>query len=104
MPTHRVFTKTLDYVKRFNRYKNKTAVKEVRSYVIPSEHHCRTLTHDLPRVLTRKGLEEYEIASLANLAPENAEEAKTLIPSLKHKFTDEELDGVLNDLRNYSTF
>ncbi len=50
-----VFVKTLTYVKRFSRYKNRTAVKEVRS------------------LLTKKNLEELEIASLANLCPENAE-------------------------------
>jgi len=79
-----VFLKTLVYVKRFSKYKNKTAVKEVRS------------------LLTKKGLEEYEIASLSNLCPESCEEAKVLIPSLAKKFTDEELDSILNDLKNYS--
>jgi len=81
-----VFIKTLGYVKTFSRYKNKTAVKEVRS------------------LLTKRNLEEFEIASLANLCPESAEEAKSLIPTLGSKFTDDDLEMVLSDLRNYSSF
>jgi len=81
-----VFIKTLNYVKTFSRYKNKTAVKEVRS------------------LLTKKNLEEFEISSLANLCPDTAEEAKSLIPSLSTKFTDDELEQTLADLRNYSSF
>jgi DNA-directed RNA polymerase II subunit RPB4 len=78
--------KSQNYVKRFSRFKNQTAVREVRN------------------LLTKKSLEQWEIASLANLCPETAEEAKALIPSLAIKFTDEELELVLNDLRNYASF
>lgn len=38
------------------------------------------------------------------LCPESAEEAKTLIPSLQNKISDEDLDQLLkeiNDLRNF---
>eukprot|EP01117_Protostelium_nocturnum_P013859 TRINITY_DN5215_c0_g1_i2.p1 TRINITY_DN5215_c0_g1~~TRINITY_DN5215_c0_g1_i2.p1 ORF type:complete len:145 (-),score=64.25 TRINITY_DN5215_c0_g1_i2:241-642(-) len=82
-----VFTKTLNHVKRFSKYKNKTAVKEIRA------------------LLTKKGLEEYEVASLSNLCPDNFEEAKTLIPSLGRDtagLSDQELTILLNDLRVYS--
>jgi len=81
-----VFVKTLSYVKRFSRYKNKTAVKEVRN------------------LLTKRNFEEFEIASLGNLSPESAEECKTLIPTIGKKMTDEELESILSDLKNYSAF
>lgn len=61
------------------------------------------LSFTLSSMLTRKALEEFELASLANLLPETAEEAKCLLPTLTEKFTDEELEVVLNDLRNYSS-
>eukprot|EP01116_Phalansterium_solitarium_P013620 TRINITY_DN3101_c0_g1_i1.p2 TRINITY_DN3101_c0_g1~~TRINITY_DN3101_c0_g1_i1.p2 ORF type:complete len:135 (+),score=19.48 TRINITY_DN3101_c0_g1_i1:56-460(+) len=80
-----VFLKTLNYVKQFNRYKSKTVAKEVRS------------------LLGRKSLAEFEIASLANLCPETTEEAKALIPTLS-KLSDDELEGILNDLKTYSNF
>ncbi|PRP83224.1 hypothetical protein PROFUN_09436 [Planoprotostelium fungivorum] len=90
--SHSVFTKTLNYAKRFGKYKNKTAAKEVRN------------------LLTKKQLEQYEIASLANLTPQEAEEAKILIPSLtlaaegssEPRFSDAELMDILNDLKNYT--
>lgn len=80
-----VFMKTLNYVKQFSRFKNKTAVKEVRN------------------LLTKKNLEEFEIASLANLCPETPEEAKSLMPTLQPKFNDDDLEIILNDLRNYAS-
>jgi len=80
------FVKTFQYVSRFSRFKNKAAVKEVRT------------------LLTKKSLEEFELACLANLCPQSAEEAKALIPSLSKKFSDEELETILTDLRTYSNF
>lgn len=41
---------------------------------------------------------------LGTLCPESAEEAKTLIPSLQNKISDDDLDQLLkeiNDLRNF---
>jgi len=41
---------------------------------------------------------------IGTLCPESAEEAKTLIPSLQNKISDEDLDQLLkeiNDLRNF---
>jgi len=49
-------------------------------------------------------LEEFEIASLGNLSPESAEECKTLIPTIRKKMSEEELESILNDLKNYSAF
>jgi len=86
LETNTVFTKSQNYVNRFSRYKGKAAVQEVRS------------------LLAKKNLEEWELASLANLCPETSEEAKALIPSLAIKFTDDELESILSDLKNYSSF
>lgn len=57
-----VFVKTLDYTQKFNRYKNRETIAQVRS------------------LLGKKKLHKYELACLANLCPETAEEAKALIP------------------------
>eukprot|EP01099_Mayorella_cantabrigiensis_P002632 TRINITY_DN2146_c0_g1_i1.p1 TRINITY_DN2146_c0_g1~~TRINITY_DN2146_c0_g1_i1.p1 ORF type:complete len:140 (-),score=50.33 TRINITY_DN2146_c0_g1_i1:342-722(-) len=76
-----VFQKTLAYVQRFDIYKNKAAVKEIR------------------KMLTKKGLDKFQLASLANLCPPLHEEAKSLIPDLD--INDEELQVILNDLSNY---
>eukprot|EP01119_Soliformovum_irregulare_P020479 TRINITY_DN6635_c0_g1_i1.p1 TRINITY_DN6635_c0_g1~~TRINITY_DN6635_c0_g1_i1.p1 ORF type:complete len:141 (+),score=24.42 TRINITY_DN6635_c0_g1_i1:2-424(+) len=81
-----VFNKTFTYVKRFSRFKNKETIHEVRR-----------------QMSRRNQLDDFEVSALSNLCPETAEEAKALIPSLSAKFTEEELDGILNDLRNYST-
>eukprot|EP01113_Clastostelium_recurvatum_P034003 TRINITY_DN4560_c0_g1_i2.p1 TRINITY_DN4560_c0_g1~~TRINITY_DN4560_c0_g1_i2.p1 ORF type:complete len:142 (+),score=19.14 TRINITY_DN4560_c0_g1_i2:46-471(+) len=80
-----VFSKTLGYVDRFSRFKNKTALKQVRG------------------MLSRQGLAEYEAAAIGNLLPETAEEAKALIPSLQ-RMTDDDLQIILNDVTSYRRF
>ncbi|KAF3438304.1 hypothetical protein FNV43_RR21066 [Rhamnella rubrinervis] len=78
-----VFEKALQYVKRFSRFTNQDAVKQVRE------------------VLSRYQLAEYELAVLGNLCPETAEEAKAVVPSLKTKernHDDEAIEKLLQDL------
>ncbi|XP_051557416.1 DNA-directed RNA polymerase II subunit RPB4 isoform X1 [Myxocyprinus asiaticus] len=58
-----VFMKTLNYTARFSRFKNRETIASVRS------------------LLLQKKLHKFELASLANLCPEAAEEAKALTPS-----------------------
>jgi len=60
------FQKTLTYAQRFGQFGNKEKVKEVR------------------KLLQKEDLQlhKFEQAALANLCPENTDEAKTLIPSL----------------------
>jgi len=81
-----VYKKTEDYVEMFSRFHNSEAIGA-----------CREILRKDP------DLKQYEIAQLANLCPDEAEEGKSLIPSLKHK--DEDLlQSMLNDistLRNY---
>lgn len=50
-------------------------------------------------MLIQKKLHKFEVASLANLCPEAAEEAKALLPSLEGRFEDEELRIMLDDIQ-----
>ncbi|XP_020966537.1 DNA-directed RNA polymerase II subunit 4 isoform X1 [Arachis ipaensis] len=60
-----VFEKSLQYVKRFSRYKNPDAVRQVRE------------------ILARYQLAEFELCVLGNLCPETVEEAIAMVPSIK---------------------
>lgn len=74
-----VFVKTLEHCKTFNRFgDNKEKIHAVR------------------RILQTKKLHKFELAQLANLCPDSAEEARTFIPSLENNFQDEELTEILN--------
>ncbi|CAA7027141.1 unnamed protein product [Microthlaspi erraticum] len=78
-----VFEKSLQYVKRFSRYKNPDAVRQVRE------------------ILSRHQLTEFELCVLGNLCPETAEEAVAMVPSLKTKgrsHDDEAIEKMLHDL------
>ncbi|XP_068635565.1 DNA-directed RNA polymerase II subunit 4 [Aristolochia californica] len=78
-----VFEKSLQYVKRFSRYKNPDAVKQVRE------------------ILSRHKLAEFELCVLGNLCPETVEEAIAMVPSLKSRerfHNDEAIETMLNDL------
>ncbi|KAL2096227.1 hypothetical protein ACEWY4_008375 [Coilia grayii] len=81
-----VFMKTLNYTARFSRYKNRETIASVRS------------------LLLQKKLHKFELACLANLCPEPAEEAKALIPSLEGRFEDEELQQILDDIHVKMSF
>eukprot|EP00128_Syssomonas_multiformis_P002216 Colp12_sorted_trinity150504_noHs@34932 len=85
----RAFLGTLEYCQKFNRYKNKEAIRQVRG------------------LLESKGLHWFEAVSLANLCPESSDEAKTLLPSLQ-RFVEEdgenELQELLNELTKFQKF
>ncbi|KAL0705362.1 hypothetical protein Bca4012_071787 [Brassica carinata] len=77
-----LFEKFLQYVKRFSQYKNPDAVRQVRE------------------ILSRHQLTEFELCVLGNLCPETAEEAVTMVPSLKTKgraHSNEATENILND-------
>ncbi|KAH7444665.1 hypothetical protein KP509_02G087000 [Ceratopteris richardii] len=76
-----VFEKSLQYVKRFSRYQNPNAVKQVRE------------------VLSRNQLAEFEVCVIGNLCPDTLEEAKALVPSLakRSKSDDDEEDGITDE-------
>ena len=73
--------KTIDYCQKFSKFSNKQTVKEIRSLFPPEEFH------------------QFEMAQLANLCCESAEEAVVLIPSLARK-NEDALQLLLNDLQN----
>ena len=77
-----VFTKTHNYTTRFSRFNNRDTISTVRN----------TLSQ-------KSKLHKFEIAQIANLAPETPEEAKGLIPSLEGRFQDEELAQILDDIQ-----
>uniref|UniRef100_A0A0N5A9P7 RPOL4c domain-containing protein n=1 Tax=Syphacia muris TaxID=451379 RepID=A0A0N5A9P7_9BILA len=81
-----VFVKTLNYSRRMARYKSRETIRAVRT------------------LLANKPLHKFEVAQIANLCPESAEEAKALIPSLENKMEDDELDELLKDLHSKKTF
>ncbi|WAR14795.1 RPB4-like protein [Mya arenaria] len=81
-----VFMKTLQYTQRFSKFKNRETIAAVRN------------------LLMSKKLHKFELAALANLCPDNAEEAKSLIPSLEGRFEDEELQQILEDIHTKRSF
>ncbi|CAB3987272.1 DNA-directed RNA polymerase II subunit RPB4 [Paramuricea clavata] len=81
-----VFMKTLDHTQKFSRYKNRETIASVRS------------------LLGKKKLHKFELACLANLCPETAEEAKSLIPSLEGRFEDDDLQQLLDDIQTHRSF
>ncbi|KAJ1653855.1 RNA polymerase B [Dispira simplex] len=81
-----VYQRTYDYVNQFARFKNQDSVREVRQF------------------LADDTLESFEIAQLANLCCEEAEEAKTLIPSLMHKKDDDTLQSLLSEMLTLKKF
>lgn len=76
-----VFNKTHNYTTRFSRFNNRETIATARS------------------ILNQKKLHKFEVAQIANLAPETPEEAKGLIPSLEGRFQDEELAQMLDDIQ-----
>ncbi|KAJ2481597.1 RNA polymerase B [Coemansia sp. RSA 2131] len=74
------YIKTLEYVQQFSRYTNRDTIKEVRALLKPTE------------------LEPFECAQLGNLCCSEYDEAKTLIPSIGSKISDDDLDSLLKQM------
>lgn len=77
------FEKSMEYAKRFSRYTNTDAVRQVRE------------------TLARDQLAEFELCVLGNLCPETAEEANAMVPSLKsggRSLNDDAIEKILYDL------
>ncbi|KAH8874675.1 hypothetical protein MN116_008035 [Schistosoma mekongi] len=82
-----VFTKTLNYVTQFSKFNNRETIESVRN------------------LLTQKRFHNFELAALANLLPDTAEESKALIPSLDSpRFTEEELQQLLDEIQSKRSF
>ena len=79
--------KTLNYLDNFARFKSKESTEAVERLL--SAH---------------PELEAFERAQLGNLCCEEAEEAKTLIPSLADKIGNEELQELLTEINKHRGF
>jgi len=78
--------KTLEYTNTIATNKNADTVRKIRS------------------VLAEAGMTEHELAMVANLQLQTAEEAKKLIPTLTDRFTDDDLNKILLEVENYREF
>ncbi|KAL9613865.1 MAG: hypothetical protein Q9167_001602 [Letrouitia subvulpina] len=82
-----IYLKTQDYLDVFARFKQKENIEAVE------------------RMLAAKTeLELFERSQLGSLCCETAEEAKTLIPSLANKITDQDLQELLDDITKLRHF
>ncbi|KAL0705368.1 hypothetical protein Bca4012_071798 [Brassica carinata] len=84
-----VIEKSLQYAKRFSRYKNPDAVRQVRE------------------ILSRHQFTEFELCVLGNLCLETAKEAVAMVPSLKTKgraHSNKATENILNDLSHVKRF
>lgn len=76
-----ILTKTVDYLHAFSRFKQKENVEAVERLLA-----------------SHTELSKFERAALGSLCPEGIEEAKTLIPSLADKISDDDLAELLDEM------
>lgn len=76
---------TMEYLTNFSRFRDQETVSAVI------------------QLLKSTGLHPFEIAQLGSLACDTADEAKTLIPSLNNKISDDDLERILKELSNLET-
>ncbi|CEP24244.1 unnamed protein product [Cyberlindnera jadinii] len=83
-----VLKKTLDYLSAFSRFRDTETVAAVEALLKAPEN---------------SDLHPFEVAQLGSLACDDVDEAKTLIPSLANKKSDDELKTILNQLSRLET-
>nr|XP_027078255.1 DNA-directed RNA polymerase II subunit 4 isoform X1 [Coffea arabica]XP_027078256.1 DNA-directed RNA polymerase II subunit 4 isoform X1 [Coffea arabica] len=106
-----VFEKSLQYVKRFSRYKNPDSVRQVREILsryqlAEFEVRIQQMQHVSLHLL--KGTLKVplipcllQLCVLGNLCPETVEEAIAMVPSIKNRgraLDDDAIEKMLNDL------
>ncbi|CAD5113384.1 DgyrCDS2557 [Dimorphilus gyrociliatus] len=71
-----------------------------------SEVFMKTLSYcqRFSKMLMSKKLHRFELAALANLCPETADEAKSLIPSLESRFEDDDIQAILDEIKTHRSF
>ncbi|KAK6457173.1 HRDC-like protein [Scheffersomyces xylosifermentans] len=89
--SNEIMHKTLNYLTNFARFKNSSSTETVEK-----------LLNDFS-LSASEPLHPFELANLGTLECEDAEEAKSLIPSLVHKVSDVQLQTLLTELRKYQT-
>ncbi len=93
------FNDTVAYCERFSKFKTKEAIGAVRNLLFPKDQTNGMTTSNPTPVLHK-----FEAALLANLCPEKAAEAKTLIPSLDSKLDDDECQKIVDEIQTYRSF
>ncbi|KAI0000076.1 HRDC-like protein [Xylariaceae sp. FL0662B] len=76
-----ILSQTLNYLDAFARFRGKETVEAVERLLSSYQE-----------------LSKFERAQLGSLCCENADEAKTLIPSLADKISDDDLQGLLDEM------
>lgn len=89
--SNEVMHKTLNYLSSFTRFRNPSSTETVEKLINNFSYSCEEPLHP------------FEVAQLGNLECEDAEEAKSLIPSLSNKVSDVQLYNLLAELRKYQT-
>lgn len=89
--SNEIVHKTLNFLSTFSRFKNSSSTETVEK-----------LLNDFSSQASEP-LHPFELAQLGNLECEDAEEAKSLIPSLASKVLDVQLKTLLTELRKYQT-
>ncbi|CAH6723849.1 DNA-directed RNA polymerase II subunit Rpb4p [[Candida] jaroonii] len=89
--SNEIIHKSLNYLMNFARFKNPSSTETVER-----------LLNDFSSSASEP-LHPFELSQLGTLECEDAEEAKSLIPSLASKVTDAQLQTLLNELRRYQT-
>lgn len=89
--SNEILQKTLNYLATFARFKNSSSTETVEKLLTDFNSSSAEALHP------------FELAQLGTLECEEAEEAKSLIPSLAHKVSDAQLQNLLNELRKYQT-
>ena len=95
LPLSEAFKETVAYCERFSKFKTKEAIGAVRNLLFPKDYLNASSTGNLHK---------FEAAMLANLCPQQAIEAKTLIPSLDSKLDDDECQKILEEIQTYRSF
>lgn len=93
------FNDTMAYCERFSKFKTKEAIGAVRNLLFPKDS-----TNGMSASATAPGLHKFEAALLANLCPQQAAEAKALIPSLDSKLDDDECQKIVDEIQTYRSF
>lgn len=93
------FNDTVAYCERFSKFKTKEAIGAVRNLLFPKDQ-----PNGMAMANSSMGLHKFEAALLANLCPQQAVEAKTLIPSLDSKLDDDECQKILDEIQTYRSF
>ncbi|SCV01812.1 LAMI_0G13894g1_1 [Lachancea mirantina] len=83
---------------------NNQALKQTMVYLTNfSRFRDQETVTAVTQLLQSTNLHPFEIAQLGSLSCEDADEAKTLIPSLSNKISDEDLERILKELSNLET-